>query len=431
MTALCGGGPSGALPGVNGVVSLTASGIAEFISIRLGLPAIADALAPLIGAIISIDINGYCSTDPPADPGITALDVANALLVPPGLDTFLAQKKIGQWFLANYWWSICHCTSTTTPAPPTPSNPGPVTTDPGNPVALQPICWQKTATWMATPFASGAPGFYDLTDTILPPGTYHSESGTVGGVIVSPKSVPLGAGTNLSMSTTIDGPIVGTTGAPGVQIFFMAWTNTGGVDTIDGLGIDYGTTGTSAQLSQPILPTTVNHLGVTPIRGWSLFVYNQDVVNHSGTVTISWNCTTPFQQQPCCAPDPILDGEIQQILQYLQAIYAAMELPLTSFAEGTVHAGLSGSGSFTIVPQAIALKVDMTTIQPWVRRSAGTPIRYWEAGDIVFTTPEGSYAQQSIRFDGQVFTVPALGQTVDYNIGDGIVATLTELLPGP
>lgn len=284
---------------------------------------------------------------------------------------------------------------------------------------------------MATPFAGGAPGFYDLTDTILPPGTYHSESGTVGGVTVSPKSVPLGAGTNLSMQTTIDGPIVGTTGAPGVQIFFMAWTNTGGVDTIDGLGIDYGTTGTSAQLSQPILPTTVNHLGVTPIRGWSLFVYNQDVVNHSGTVTISWNCTQPFQQQPCCTPDPLLDGEIQAILQYVQAIYAGLPIPPNSFAEGTVHSGLTSNGSITFSGVPIALKVVLTTVPSWVGFDVGDPDFYFDVGYVSFGTSEGNYASERITYVDQVVTVPLLAGSLGYSFKNGVVASVTELLPGP
>src|SRR6516164_10385449 len=141
MTALCGGGPSSPQSGVGGVLTLGATAIEIFVSSVLGLPELAPIIAPIIAGLADIELAAYCSTDPPSDPGLTASDLEDALRIPPnGLATFTAQQKIVTWFESQYWYQICQCTSTTTPAASAPSNPGQISTNPGLPQASTP-CW--------------------------------------------------------------------------------------------------------------------------------------------------------------------------------------------------------------------------------------------------------------------------------------------------
>lgn len=425
MTALCGGGSSSPQSGVGGVLTLTAAGIEIFINRVLHNAEFASTAAAIIAGIVDIDIAAYCATDPPADPGITAADVALAIAFPAPPGAYAAQQKILQWFESQYWYAVCQCNSVTTPTPPTPSSPGPIISNPGIPANTAVPCWNVTVPWAAKAHnVSTGNGFADLTSVALPPGLTYTGEIQGSPVVVNNQFVVLPAGlTRLAMTMTLDQDIQ----SSGLYVQAQWMESQDIPPTIIGEIFDtifiYPTAPNTPFATAPAYPSYAATSAIV--------ITNADTVDHSGTLNVQYWCTGGATQLCNCAPDPLLEGELAQILQYVQSIYAALPVPLTSFAEATAHTGLTGGGTLALDTADVAVKVILTSIPTWQPQSAGTPIRYFGAGHMTFSTAEGSYAAQGIHYAEQVFTIPTLGYTLDYNIGDGITATIVELQRGP
>jgi len=122
---------------------------------------------------------------------------------------------------------------------------------------------------------------------------------------------------------------------------------------------------------------------------------------------------------------------INTILAQVNAVLASLPVPVNSFAESAVHAGLTGAGTLAIGAMSVGIKVLLTTIPANVGVDIGSPNFYFDAGFIAFTTIEGSYSGQRVTYQTQVFSVPLLGYTIDYTFENGVVATITELTRGP
>jgi hypothetical protein len=424
VTALCGGGTSGPQGGVAGILTLGGTAIEIFLS-GLGFPEIAPIVAPIIAALVDLDIVSYCSTDPPSDPGLSAGDIADAISIPPSLTTFDSQHKILTWFEARYWFQICQCNSTSTPAPPTLSNPGGATSNPGLPVQATP-CWTVSVPYsVGARLGSAASNWQDLTPLAVPAGVYNTQALQTGSFPVNGVNTAVTPGaTQLELNTTLNEAIV--TNATFVHIhwyFYTALVGGGGGTLLDSAFFFSGTS-TTPDSTRATLPSNA--------KAWTVAVENLDTVAHTGTVDVSFFCppgtTTPSK---CCPPDPLLEALLQQILQYEQAIYEALPVPLNSFAEGTVHSGLTGNGSITFGGLPVAIKVTLTTIPPAVGFEVGSPDFYFDVGFLTFATSEGSYSQQRIELQDQLLTVPVLAGSVGYTLKNGVVATITELTPGP
>lgn len=402
-----------------------AAAIGAFIASQLDLPNIAYLLAPIIAGVIDIVPANFCATDPPSDPGLTAGDIASAIEFPPSLTTFTAQQKIVQWFEHQYWHTICQCDVGTTPAPATPSNPGPISTNPGLPTQST-ACWNVTVPYDVPPHGSSESGYRDFTTLGQPAGQIHFTTITFPGGplrIINASSMPAGA-RQLALSATVNEPIVSSLGH--VIVASNPFNSLGNPGPPGNLIVAYDSGG----------PLSTNVYTVASLDSTEAFraltVGNDDTVEHTGTLTFSFFCapgTAPGT--PCCPPDPLLEGELQQILQYVQAIYAGIPIPPSSFAEGAVHSGLSGAGSITFSSVPIALKVVLTTLPPWVGFDVGDPDFYFDVGFVSFGTSEGNYASERITYSDQVLTVPVLAGSLGYSFKNGVVASITELLPGP
>jgi len=424
MTALCGGGPSGPQSGVNGIVSISAAAIEIFIS-GIGFPEVAPILAPIIAGLIDIEITTYCSTDPPVDPGLTATIVEDALHIPPTTTTFSSQGKVAQWFESRYWYQICQCTSTTTPTPPALSNPGGAVSNPGLPSKATP-CWNVTVPF-SVPAIGVLPGNnYDLSPVALPPGATQLITLNVGPPLSQAQGVMLPA-VMLNPKLTVTVNEAGGTGS-----FFVSWkaylaNGTASSNSTAQMSTFFGP-GFAAGATQTQIRTTTDNTATYFI----VYAQATDSVPHTGTVQVSMFCPPGvYVNQACCAPDPLIEALLQQVLQYEQAIYAALPVPLNSFAEGTVHSGLTGNGSITFSGVPVAVKVTLTTIPGWVGLEVGSPNFYFDVGWLTFATSEGSYAQQRLDLQEQLLTVPVLSGSAGYTLKNGIVATITELTPGP
>jgi hypothetical protein len=431
MTALCGGGPSAPLSSSSTTIELTVAAIASFIVPFVG-DVTAAVLAPLIIAVADVVAPVFCATDPPADPGITAAIVADALALPPTLTTFDSIKKIENWFLHQYWFQICHCTTVTTPAAAPPSNPGTVQVNTGLPKGNSQPCWNVTVPW-TVPAVSGFPGNADLYAQGLPSGvpivpTWTDSTLGVGAVHAVPINTQI---TNMVLSMTVNEAFVSTAG---VYVMQGGTLSSNG----DGTQFIFGGGGTDVQvgflLTDPLTKTNTSANGFfdkTHPHWWSLWVGNYDSVAHSGTISLSFTCPPGVAYTTCCLADPLLDGELQKILQYVQAIYAGLPVPISSFAEATVHSGLTGNGSITFSGLPVALKVTLTTIPPWIGLDVGSPNFYFDVGFLAFATSEGSYASTRITFATEVMTVPLLSSSVGYTLDNGVIASITELVRGP
>lgn len=425
MTALCGGGTSGPKPGVTGILTFSAFGIEAFISSVLLLPELAPLLAPIIASLVDIEATAYCSTDPPPDPGLTATDLENAIKIPPGPATFIAQSRILQWFENQYWWSICQC-SGTTPARPTPSNPGAVTSNGGLPQGNS-VCWNVTIPYSIPAAPTGVFFFIQIQDqtaTLVPAGgslPVAISAGNPSPTNLQAMAVPPGI-TQVKLTHTLNEAVQA--GSNYLELHLDTWNSSGAIETTDPLHAYYfGSSPNVIVDFQPNMPVAAY---------WLAYILNTDSIPHTGTFGLSFICPPGVAVgQPCCPPDPLIEGELQQILQYVQAIYAGLAVPPNSFAEGAVHAGLTSNGSVTFSGVPIALKVTLTTVPNWVGVAVGSPDFYFDAGYLSFGTSEGNYAQSRIELQQQVLSVPLLAGSVGYTIRDGIVASITELVAGP
>lgn len=106
MTALCpAGGPSGTKPNVPMMVTVSAVAIESTI-ILAGYPTIAAILAPLL-ASVPFSTAAFCSTDPPADPGLTAQDLLDVVNWADPTVNIPAIDKFKQWWEHYYWYILC------------------------------------------------------------------------------------------------------------------------------------------------------------------------------------------------------------------------------------------------------------------------------------------------------------------------------------
>lgn len=425
MTVLCGGGASSTKPGLGGILSITGAGIELFIASVLVLPELAPVLAPVIAGLIDIELSTYCATDPPADPGLTAADVISALETPASAATFTAQQKIVTWFESQYWWQVCQCSSTTTPSPPTPSNPGQVTTNPG-PGVTPSACWNVTVPYSVPAFASGHSNITDITTLALPAGPTFPvavSTGPPAGNVMGVKfpAVML----NPQMAMTVNEPLTGSD----MTVQWNGFTATGAAssNSTAQLGLIVFKPGIGTNVTAVAQPTTDN-----TATYFAVYIHNLDSSAHTGTINVSMFCPPGIAfTQPCNCTDPLVEGELNQILQYVQAIYAGLPIPPNSFAEATVHSGLSGAGSITFTGVPIALKVTLTTIPGIVGVEIGDPNFYFDVGYLSFGTSEGNYAQQRLSLQQELVSVPLLSGSVGYTLNNGVIATITELVAGP
>lgn len=417
MTALCGGGASEPLPLVQPVVQLTAA-IAEAIAAGFGVPEMGYPLS-LAVAGMSIATVEVCGTDPPPDPGLTQVDILDALNVLEPFVALPAQAKIKDWFLHRYWWQICQCSSVATPPPPVPSNPNtPVGIGTGAPSggAPQP-CWtgsgpvlysstvQNGSEWTAPWLSDSGPGI---------PTTIRGRPFTL--------SVPPPGTTSVSWDLQ---PLPG-------NVRSTWWLGVGQAG--GGFGMFVGQLDSAGdpatwRATHPITPG--------PNDGYlveiSPFVVGSDVWTAGWTGTLSFNCeSSPPNSivQPCCPPDPLLSIKLDQLLGLVLDLYGRPGASgIGNYTKGTVHAGLSGSGSIPVHGR-VGVLVDITA-QASAPVLPGNPPYLFDQGWLSVLTPDGFIDEKRLTRTQQIW-LPALfpiSTQFGYFFNPGVTATVTELLP--
>jgi hypothetical protein len=123
---------------------------------------------------------------------------------------------------------------------------------------------------------------------------------------------------------------------------------------------------------------------------------------------------------------------LNQIYGMVKAIFEGLPSAPHSYAEGTVHAGLTGSGSVVLVGNAIGVKVTITSDTTGFRISPGDPSYYWSRGYIVPITAEAP-VRRPVRlvYSPQQYELPALTDSIGYTLPPGLTISITELTAGP
>jgi hypothetical protein len=390
----------------------------------LGLSAIwADLIAYAAGQTFSPSTG--CVAPPPEMPTFTDVDVTNILTSNP-----IAQPtswgKLADLVHIGAWLTFCECLPPaliTPPVAPIYPSGGPVLNPPSVPGLTDGACWDRAATANFAVGTNPTP-VLDMTTALLP------QAGTP--VLVSPfvgttiNGYPVPVGVNHITFTgnpaqadscgSMDLTFYDSTPAHAkVGDFFLSWNRTGGPQTL-----------------------TV----VTPPANAAYWTVAGDACALVGFPPQSWAyqltyfCagTLPGSPAPdCCPPDPILMAQLQVIINLINGLQlGSSPPPLTALVETAVHAGLHDGGSILLAANTIAVRVAITTDNPSLPVGAGVPPYLFSRGYIVPIALEGPI-RTNVRlvYNPQLYFLPDLADSIGYQLGVGIVATLTELRAGP
>lgn len=404
------------------VTAITGAAIEALLERAVGKD-LAIVLSPIVAGF-TYNLETICSEDPPADPGLTALDVGNALNYTDWVIQAPAVDKVRQWFLSHYWYFACQCTSTNTPPPPPLSNPTGVSTNPGLPSGGTGRCWEIQGSWSIINPSSGivttdlTPVFLPLGDTIQVISTVQLPTGFAHSAVAIPSDT-----TSFNFTTQNVGAAEP---SPYNDVFgYMEFWNAAGVQQ----GQFQFLSGQSVQIG-PYSPHIAVPTGATHVSLFSGVSFDTAVVGQlmNWQLDLWTNCPGTDLSQPCCPPDPLLEIKLNQILGLLEQLMNVAPPP-TGWADATVHTGISGTGNFQLGTNVTGLRATFTAIPSDIRITPGTPPFYWSLG---FVTPVAiDVPLRSLRtvFATQAMQLPAHTTAIDYTFPAGVVVTLTELVP--
>lgn len=397
--SICSSGVSQKKSGAEDDIYLTSAAVSSILSVVAPELAWLEPFVGYVASSIVLHLPTFCAIDPPADPGLTGADLLQLVALGPGPLTAGASDRMRQLIERFAWYQFCECASVTTPAPPTP--PGAPTGTPSiNPPAFVPPtgvtpCFSGD---LASPDLGTFPRFLDFTWDGANPTTY----------VVSMTTADIGVGDSpdfiLFLQETIDGPFgansfgthtehiaVGDTAA-------FVWTHlVGGLDAHFELTSDEGT-------------------GVLNSAQIHVDVYCNGEQPGGSTV-------------PCCPPDTIATGLLQQIL----ATVTLLQRQLVPFAyiAAAAHSGLTGSGSISVqgilgVHAALSVPDSYSLVD-------GTPAVRLDPGRINFGTADGYVDRVRLVMGDQLAFPAAAGvyTTIGYSLGPGVSMDLTELVREP
>lgn len=407
MADLCRGSGSSPRPLTAAVISGGTAAVAEFIAKRVDRGA-----AALIGTIVggsTILTSQLCASPAPDIPTLTAQDYINGV-APPDTATFVATvQKFTAWWLGQYWSEICQCNDGQPPGVPTLTTPPPVGDNTGLPPAGggQP-CWSYTDNGQL----SASQPFADITTRILPTTQTVTVTSSISGAPSVAQLIPAGTTAFTESYTVAAAPGAGTAPLFNLECF----DNAGGSLGVRG---GFGCIGCSFSHTVTLPPGTAS---------WSVYCRNVNTVPVSYSYSISFFCNGvgPTQlTQPCCPPDPTLDLKLTQILNLLLQIQPSAG---GGYTRGTVHAGLSGSGSLSVSGLA-GLEIVVTTNVSPRPPLEGNPMYIWDQGWLSASDGGGMLQEQRLTRQHQIW-VPREAPTANtwgFFLFPGVVATITEL----
>jgi hypothetical protein len=399
VTALCGGGTSSSKPDFSRFISISTGGVGYLLN-NVGL-----AWAVPFGAVIGLvnyDLNHFCDTDPPPMPTITAEDCVNILNPLGGSSYIVAQQKF-QDLIANYAWpQYCQCDTGAQPGTPAPI------AAPTNLPQVDPVTPVTPDTSIATPchtYDTISYGFRNQAfPTLDPYPTYQLYSGF---------------NLHVEWDTLTNDPY------PAV--------------TINMTQLD---TNLTVIVSEPL---QVNQFGSTrdyffrlDSRAQWVYVRLQNPSNtdneHDIHMTMQMFCGGAQPGAPanvgCCPPDP----SVLALLANVQSLVTLIQRQAVPFAyiQSTAHSGLSGVGHLD-VNGLLGVKVQLDSVGTSIGLELGDPNEMYDAGWITWGNADGSTKREWITHSPFVSLPAEAGQftRLGYTLGDGVTATITELVREP
>lgn len=375
------------------------------------LPPALSALYPYLPYMHGLeigDVGAFCAADPPTFTVPSALDffnfiTGNQLSQGQVVNDFLV--KLTQYFL---WYRICQCSSGATP---TSSNP---TLPTGLPVINPPVA-------VGPPVTAGCGTYQSPQTDMLPSNAWVSLLGTVNGVATPLTYIPTPAGATSAVVTFTKTPNGTQHTNQEMQCQFYTAANA----FVSSVVRDF-------HVGDPPTFTQTIALGGTVAK----FVASATTLNVGPTSTDLADVNVVFYcsqapgatQSPCCPPDPIATGLMSQILQMVTLIQRR-SLPFAYIAS-TAHAGLTGQGTIAVA-DLLGVRVDLTTVPPYLGQEVGEPTVIFDAGWISLLTPDGLIDERRLRSQHTVWTPRLMSEAtlIGYSLAPGAVATVTELNP--
>ena len=430
MTTVCGGGTSQPRTGYASNISASSSAISDGI-IAMGYPEAAAALSLLIGGL-TLYLPTYCATDPPADPGISPTDVADALNVFSPQISGPAILKIEQWFSSWYWYTVCECASVTTPSAPTPSDPGGVTQNPGLPGGPNGTCFDNNYTATMNTPGSGVT-IVDATPALLPTSgssvTGSTVIGSFSGVTANYWPFPPGI-THLDVLSKLILADDGLGSAEHLVCAFYTGDSSGTMASSQQVAIADQSGASTTPIPHPnafVWPAASTTYGISCVKPFSV---HSTGVAESVTMEAVGTCNGPALQPECCPPDPAITNKLDQIYRLLLNTYSIVPVQPHTYAVGASHGGLTGGGTQSLDSHTTAIQVTIDTFPDVYGTIAGTPTTYIDVGWITPVTAQGATAGLRVSRGSQVFVLPEATESVDYTFQPGESVTITELQPG-
>ncbi len=407
--SICASGASTTKPGV------ASSVVVDQVYIESLLPADWSWLFTFLGYTRALQIGNvgaFCALDPPAWTLPSAADFYTFITGGYLSDSDTVTQFIAKLTQSYLWYSLCQCTSGSTPAAPSASSPPSGLTSVNPTGVVAPPAGGGCATYTGGPITPDSGGNHDSMIGTVNPST---------GVIVTAVPIPSGA-TKAVISYVCAGPGGGGTSA--MVIDALTWDTAHANSSLD---------------SSPnfFAPGTATHTVTVPATAVGLMVrggqLDLSVTNNrtlSCTVVFYCNGALPGQSEsPCCPPDPIALGMMTQILSMVTLVQR--QLAPFAYVMGAAHAGLSGSGTFS-VQGILGLKIALTTAPSRLGDVSGDPVTIWDAGWINTGTTDGFGPRIFISSNPMVVQPISSDVTViGYSIPADVVCTITELVREP
>ena len=409
MTAICGGGTSSPRPGVSQTIFISSSAAGALLN---NVPtAWAVPLAGYIGAL-TYNATTFCTIDPPADPGITALDIANLLNIGNPLAGLSAAQKVAQLVSRYAWYQFCQCDSVATPAPPAPPD------EPAGSPKIDPPYLPSTKAGPCTDI-QGMKTQVDASNFT------NYMIGKQGAASDATRARLAPGATLLRWTSTYDKrPQPTFTYNMVITVY----------DSAGAVILSRSNRITSADTNPPAVFTET--VAVPAGATWADAVWassgggGQTV---TGTVRLEFFCgTTPNTPQlECCPPDAGLAAKLEQILGYVTLIQR--QIAPFAFIDGPAHAGLQNFGQIVVASPLIGVKVNLTTIPGSMGLSPGNPDFHFDCGYVSLGDADGWFAERRLSVAETVWQPRWSGAVtrIGYTLHPGVIASITELRREP
>jgi hypothetical protein len=351
----------------------------------------------------------FCAADPPTWSLPNAGDLYNFLSGGYATQNDVVTTFINNLTKAYLWYSICQCTSGATPtpaAPPAPPanlpgiNPGQVVTSPANACAH----FDSLAT-TATDQANGGNYMINQGDLSLPAFPLY----------------PLPTGSTTAVLVVHDLVNGAHHGDQAYQYAFFDSARSAISTTTPFISSGVTNTHTLAIPSNAVYFLLTSELGAV--------TFSTD--NLQATLDVYCGGALPGgQSSPCCPPDPIANGLLQQAIALITLIQR--QIAPFGYILSTVHPLLTGTGSFA-VSGLLGLQVTVTAGLPTAGSAAGTPVEYFTDSFVSLGTADGYPRSQRIDHSPQLWLPPDAGAftLVGYTLRPGLTATITEVTREP